>query len=142
MPANFTELSRQTVQDFLRTVVIVDDRPTIEPPDLPATTLKTPARVVAEEPAERAEPPKVSASKEDIHDLPIEKFTNGFADIGVFATVVKPDKDGMNEFVQSFVRDKSLGARSDVLILDWVLHQAKQGEKTLEIIESLTASGA
>ena len=68
----------------------------------------------------------------------MKEFSERFAAVGLFCTVLSPDKEKIDEFVAQSVGESGLANRADVVILDWVLHSFKEGQKTLEIIESLT----
>jgi hypothetical protein len=154
--SNFAEMSKQIAKGFLRSVLVVDDHPVFEeeevveklqPPDLvveaageaaapttPASALASPAVADPTPPVE----PSAAAETSDPHTLPFNKFSDSFAEVGMFCTVLSPDREHLDEFVTNSVAESGLANRADVVILDWVLHGFKEGEKTLEIISRLT----
>jgi hypothetical protein len=140
--SNFDEMSRQIAKDFLRSVVVVDDNPVfegeevvgkLEPPDLVVEAPPTEPTMAA------AAVPPTSAS--DPHSLPFNKFSESFATVGIFCTVLTPEKEHLDDFVAQSVGESGLANRADVVILDWVLHGFKDGEKTLDIIGKLASVG-
>ena len=75
-------------------------------------------------------------SKRD-HALDGKTVIDVFARIGVVCAVVRPTKEeleGLTDFVMN------VGANADVIILDWVLHDSRFGERTLELIQRIVAS--
>ncbi|MGC2160736.1 MAG: response regulator receiver domain [Silvibacterium sp.] len=76
------------------------------------------------------------SSKRD-HTLDGKTVIDVFARIGIVCAVVRPTKEelaGLSDLVMN------VGANADVVILDWVLHDSKFGERTLELIERMVAS--
>jgi hypothetical protein len=138
MLSNFDEMSRQIAKDFLRSVVVVDDHPVFEDEEvvgkleLPDLVVEAPASETSTD--EAAVPP---APTIDPHTLPFNKFSESFATVGIFCTVLTPEKEHLDDFVAQSVGESGLANRADVVILDWVLHGFKEGEKTLDIIGKL-----
>jgi hypothetical protein len=134
----FDQLSRRVASKFLSTVVVVDDQAllaisgTSESP----RALKTPGR----QGAGNAGPVELAVSTTDsAHQLDAKKLTDSFARIGVVCSVLRPGEQEMGDLEKVLA---PVFAGSDVVILDWVLHEFKQGEKTMEIIkEMLRSSG-
>jgi hypothetical protein len=159
---NFDEMSRQIAKDFLRSVLVVDDHPVFEeeevvgklqPPDVVVEAVQSPApegetktsstegvlpSAAAVGPSPEPVVPPVEAG--DPHTLPFNRFSDSFAALGMFCTVLTPEKDHLDDFVSQSVGESGLANRADVVILDWVLHGFKEGEKTLDIIGRLAQS--
>jgi hypothetical protein len=73
------------------------------------------------------------------HQLDAKNLTDSFARIGIVCSILRPgaEETGFDKVIFAVT------AGSNVVILDWVLHEFKQGEKTVEIIkELLKSSGA
>lgn len=153
--SNFDEMSKQIAKDFLRSVVIVDDHPVfeeeevvgkLEPPDLvvevtendPTTAKATGPLPEGAVPLAAADPQALPPVPTDPHALPFNRFSDSFAAVGMFCTVLTPEKEDLDDFVTQSVGANGLANRADVVILDWVLHGFKEGEKTLDIIDRLT----
>ncbi len=158
--SNFDEMSRQIAKDFLRSVLVVDDHPVfeeeevvgkLEPPDVVVEAVESAAPegetkasstedVVPSAAAIGPSPETVAAPVEagDPHTLPFNRFSDSFAALGMFCTVLTPEKEHLDDFVTQSVGESGLANRADVVILDWVLHGFKEGEKTLDIIGRLT----
>ena len=79
-----------------------------------------------------------AASKRD-HTLDGKIVIDVFAKIGVVCAVMRPTKEELGDLPNLLA---AVGANSDAVILDWVLHDSKSGEKTLELIERLVKSAA
>ena len=71
------------------------------------------------------------ATAPDPHTLPFNRFSESFATVGIFCTVLSPEKERLDDFVAQSVGESGLANRADVVILDWVLHGFKEGEKTV-----------
>lgn len=135
--SNFDEMSRQIAKEFLRSVVVVDDNPVFEGEEV-VGKLEPPDMVVEPPPGESAGAiAVVPPSTPDPHSLPFNKFSESFATVGMFCTVLTPEKDHIDEFVTQSVGASGLANRADVVILDWVLYGFKEGQKTLDIIGKL-----
>jgi hypothetical protein len=65
-------------------------------------------------------------------------LTDAFAQIGVVCAVLKPEPNELDSFSETLCK---IAGNSDVIVLDWVLHEFKQGEKTLQLIEALLKGG-
>jgi hypothetical protein len=137
--SNFDGMSKQIAKDFLRSVVIVDDRPVFEEQEV-VGKLEPPDVVVEaiENDTTAAEATGPLAEAGDPHTLPFNRFSDSFAAVGIFCTVLTPEKEHLDDFVTQSVGESGLANRADVVILDWVLHGFKEGEKTLDIIGRLT----
>jgi Response receiver domain len=134
--SNFDGISKQIAKDFLRSVVVVDDHPVFEDEEV-VGELEAPDLVVEASPSETpaAEQP---ATAPDPHTLPFNRFSESFATVGIFCTVLSPEKEHLDDFVTQSAGESGLANRADVVILDWVLHGFKEGEKALDIIAKLT----
>ena len=124
----FDRVSRQVASEFLNTVVLVDDQALLGAPPISASPgqLRTPGRQGRA--AETAE--ANTTTNDSAHRLDAKRLTDGFARIGMVCAVLRPADQELNTLDQVL---KPITAGSDVIILDWVLHEFKQGEKTLEI---------
>jgi hypothetical protein len=119
------------VDEFLQTVVVVDDRAFDEVPDDTAA-------------ADDGAGPKpgvgrgvtdtlVVPSGHDEHELDAKAVTDAFAEDGLVCSLLSPGP-------QEDVSEKFLRAakRADLIVLDWVLHK-NAGRKTLKLVEKVLA---
>jgi hypothetical protein len=141
--SNFDEMSKQIAKDFLRSVVVVDDHPVFDDEEV-VGKLEPPGLVVESPSNEAATTDAIAqpAVASDPHTLPFNKFSESFATVGIFCTVLSPEKEHLDDFVTQSVGESGLANRADVVILDWVLHGFKEGEKTLDIIGRLAQNDA
>ncbi len=135
----FDQVSRGVASRFLNTVVVVDDQallaasPTSERPGV----LKVPGRQGGPSSGRATESPTPTA--DSVHWLDAKALIDSFARIGIVCAVLRP-KDQEIGTLESIL--SPIAAGSDVVVLDWVLHEFKQGEKTIEVIKKLlTLSG-
>jgi hypothetical protein len=108
---------------------------------LPAKASDPPPEAVvlpSEASGPQAQADVLTAGTADPHTLPFNRFSDSFAAVGIFCTVLTPEKEHLDDFVTQSVGESGLANRADVVILDWVLHGFKEGEKTLDIIGGLT----
>jgi hypothetical protein len=135
----FDQLSRRVASRFLSTVVVVDDQAllAISGSSESPRALKTPGRQGGGGNAGSVE--SAASTTDSAHRLDAKKLTDSFARIGVVCSVLRPEEQEMGTLEKALA---PIFAGSDVVILDWVLHEYKQGEKTMEIIkEMLRSSG-
>lgn len=132
----FDQLAQQVAGEFLSTVVIVDDQavltpsPTSESPHV----LITPQRQGGPSDADRG---PLAGSTDPAHRLDAKKLIDSFSSIGIVCAVLRPS----DREIESFDRVLPPIAEScDVIVIDWVLYEFKQGEKTMEIIRHLLES--
>jgi len=134
----FDRLSRRVATEFLNTVVVVDDQALLAP----STTsehprpLKTPARQGR---GSSSSEEQATPTTDQAHRLDAKTLIDSFAQIGMVCAVLRPDEPEIGTLKNVL---SPITAGSDVVVLDWVLHEFKQGEKTIEIIKKLlNASG-
>src|SRR5712692_663937 len=149
-PTNFQSSSVDIAREFLRSVLVIDDQAS-EPETDGVSELKPPERVMGSKSERKAstkeQPPETKIgstpssenvqekeeTNRDTHALSIKEFSDYFAEIGVFCTVLKPAPDELDQLIAESLEEHGLANRADVLILDWVLHSYKEGEKALEL---------
>jgi hypothetical protein len=131
-PETFEEHILEIVDEFLQTVVVVDDR-----------AIETSSEELASREPVEAQPrsgrgravTSLTAIPEggDDHCLDAKAVTDAFAESGLVCSLLSP---GLEEEVA----DKFLMAakRADLIVLDWVLHK-NVGSKTLELVEKVLA---
>jgi len=133
--SQFTLSCQNVASDFLASVIVVDDRARLSPgPEIATPTiLKVPGRQA------RAVVDNVlnPLPEEGAHGLDAKSLIDQFATMGMVCGVLRPDKEDVENFQTKFAVAIE---RADVVILDWVLHDYKNGECTLEIIENLHKS--
>jgi hypothetical protein len=160
-PADFREYSQNVVRNFLQSIVVVDDRAYFEKTEssVRPTVLATPARpsftgaarAKAEGGSERAattsqgsletEPEIEEAktaeetSEDRAHEMNAKQLIDSFADRGIACAVFRPSKF---EFDQLDKRVHALVGWSDVVMLDWVLHEDTEGKKVKQLIAEIT----
>ena len=132
----FRDLSKEVVERFLHTVVVLDDGAFIEPETTP---------VVVREPDETTSVPEdehretaLEASGGVVHTLDGQALITKFATLGLVCAVLAPrvDEDASDATLRA-------SRRADIVIIDW--HLGDEGKKALNIILRLikedTAAG-
>ena len=132
----FDRLSRRVASEFLNTVVVVDDQALLSVSTAGAgpRVLKTPGRQGGTSDASLESP---AAGTDSVHRLDAKKLIDSFARIGVLCAVLRPQEQEIETFAGTL---SPITVTSDVVVLDWVLHEFKQGQKTMEIIKDLLKS--
>jgi hypothetical protein len=167
---DFRQHSESIVRRFLQTIVVVDDRaffhpeeslgptePVISPirPRFTGTPESLPAQ--QEEPAvteaeitgdsslevkepsiDQAETPK-ETSKDRAHVLDAKYLIESFAERGMVCAVLRPQDFEVEHLDKKIY---PLAVRSDIVMLDWVLHQDVEGTKVTELIAEMTKKAA
>jgi hypothetical protein len=131
----FSQFSKGIASEFLASVIVVDDRArlTSMPEEEQPTVLNVPGRR-GQVPSQT---PIANPSGNGAHSLDAKALIDQFAMIGMVCGVLRPSEDDVDNFQTKF---SAAMERADVVILDWVLHNSKNGERTLEIIRSLHKS--
>jgi Response receiver domain len=133
MPSSlsFTEWSKDVAAGFLANVLVVDDRARLAGNDEVAkpTALITPLRQAGTAGNEETAPRENGA-----HSLDAKALIDQFARLGIICGACRPGQDEIDSFPKSYFR---VIERADVVILDWVLYEFKNGQKTLELIREL-----
>ena len=149
-PQGLIDLAVPNATKFLQTVVVVDDRARIEPErhrqDGIVTALTPPGSYDAVlTPSSESDPEsslelqsdlvslqgQVSTTMDDPEILDAKTLIDEFAALGVACAVIRPtdDDENLNNAIK-------LSERSDIVILDWILHQ-DNGRKTKELIKDI-----
>jgi hypothetical protein len=167
---DFRQHSESIVRRFLQTIVVVDDRAFFHPgeslgptqpvisPTRPRFT-GTPESLAAqqEEPTvteaeitedsslevkdpsiDQAETPK-ETSKDRAHVLDAKYLIESFAERGMVCAVLRPQDFEVEHLDKKIY---PLAVRSDIVMLDWVLHQDVEGTKVTELIAEMTKKAA
>jgi len=131
--ASFSEWSKDVAAEFLANVMIVDDRARLSAGDesVKPTALVAPPRQGATVPARGETGVSVANGA---HSLYAKALIDEFARHGIICGVFCPAEGQIDSFPKDFF---SVIERADVVILDWVLHEYKNGEKALEILREL-----
>lgn len=133
MPSlEFDRRLRRIVDEFLQTVVVVDDRglPRDSPPP---TELAEPDELVGGAPAPGG--PGITRLKEptgtnaDSHDLDARELIDAFASAGMVCSILDPDE-------AVGVRLTKTAARADLLVIDWWMNGTR-GERACELIRDV-----
>ena len=133
---HFDRLSRRVASKFLSTVVVVDDQAVLAR----SSATEQPRRLHS--PGRQAGETKTSSQPstsglDAAHRLDAKRLIDRFAERGVLCAVLRPQEQELDSLDRVLSR---LAAVSDVVILDWVLHEFKQGQKAIEIIKELLKS--
>lgn len=130
--AEFDKMLRQIVDDFLQTVVVVDDRG-IPQDSPPPSELADPDELIggAAAPGGTAitklkEP---TGPKADTHDLNARELIDAFASAGMVCSILDPD-DAVG------TRLTRTAARADLLVIDWWM-RGTRGECACELISEV-----
>ena len=126
-PKDFAGRSRQVVETFLQSVVVLDDRAYFQPPpEGPTEPLRSPAYDVLSGSSHES-------VDEVFSDVPLDAkaVIDGFADLGSVCAVLRPlptEPYGP--------RVSKAAARSDIVVLDWKIADS-YGEETLDVIRRI-----
>lgn len=140
----FAEISRSVTEDFLHSVVVVDDQAylhtsekvgaLVSPPARGGRrrtpeTLPSPTELLGGEPEERRR-----------HDLDAKTLTDAFAVAGLVCAVLRPTYgDGGQRSLE--LRTDRATQRADIVILDWRLRDGEEpGTTTLALIDTIVDS--
>ncbi|WP_435233156.1 response regulator receiver domain [Micromonospora aurantiaca (nom. illeg.)] len=133
---DFFELCRRAAQEFLQTIVVVDDRATYGRPDV-VTTLDSPdyepVRDIDEFESEFSDHDLGSGSSLDVSAL-----TDASADIGLTCAVLRPEFKEQHDGTLDR-RLTNVAKRADVLVLDWQLNDETRGEAALRLLQEVAA---
>lgn len=131
-PAEFRSRSREAIESFLHTVVVLDDLAEMPRTEGEPAADPTPGGITS---------PGYPASTEPTDDIPrrdprrvplkAELVIDGFAEIGSVCAVLKanPD-DGFQE------RTVKAARRADIVILDWTIH-GETGAEALRVLREI-----
>ncbi len=119
-------LNYEFVKRFLRTAVVVDDRPYMESErsDGPKREIVIPDRRT---PAPQSRPDPSTAGRSSKHDLNARSVMDSFAELGVICGIVAPSQSDMNVM-----------RKADIVILDWLLKE-DDPEYALKLLDGLLA---
>lgn len=167
--ADFRQHSENVASKFLQTVVVVDDRAYFtrsESSRKPTTLKKSPVRPrFTGAPVEAASKSKdntdnestegflgvgtdpviedattAEETSEDIaHELNAKYLIESFAEKGMVCAVLRPSKIEVGKLDKKFY---PLAERSDIMMLDWVLHNDTEGKKVKELIGEMTKTSS
>ena len=125
-PTGFHSRTRDVVESFLRTVVLLDDLAVM------STSTIEPKGAAASAPLSVPDYPQSPTPKDDIlrRDpqgvrLDADAVIGGFADIGSVCAVLNPAPG--DEFRERTVKT---ALRADIVILDWKIHDSVGGRST------------
>lgn len=129
---SFDEHVRRIVDEFLETVVVVDDRAFSHGERTPSPESDTHDAAVPGGRAVRqvhVEPAAERDQLDDEHDLNPKAVTDAFAEDGLVCALLSP-KPGEN------IDGKLLttARRADLLVLDWVLEAGDEGQKARDLL--------
>ena len=133
-PPTFLSYTRNVVESFLQTVVVLDDLAVMSPIDTEqmsaavSGTIEVPNYPGPSLPAPTLEPDGSAAIGARLDATAV---INGFADIGSVCAVLSPAPN--DEF-----RDRTIKAahRADIVILDWKIHDSV-GDKALSVMRDI-----
>lgn len=132
-PATFQEHILSIVDEFLQTVVVVDDRAFED--EAGADEIDNGEDEEAHSGRARGvEPGLREPAEPDPHDFDPKAVTDAFAKDGLVCSLLSPSPG--EDVDEKFLR---AAQRADLVVMDWVLHR-DEGRKTLELIEKILAS--
>ena len=134
VPSEFRALSRQALESFLQSVVVLDDRPEMAAgqesgADAPAGALTEPGYPQSTEP-----PDPVSDRRAAGAPLDAAAVIAGFADIGCVCAALSAARGP--EFRARAVR---AARRADIVVLDWTIEESI-GDEALEVMQEILES--
>ena len=128
----FRSRSREVVDSFLQTVVVLDDLVEMSSSlkglsaDSPSGTIETPEYPALPRPAGSA----AAMDPQDV-SLDAQVVIAGFADIGSVCAVLTPGPD-----VEFRERTVKAARRADIVILDWKIHESF-GDTAMEVLQEI-----
>ena len=135
-PQSFQALSRDVVQGFLQTAVVLDDEAFIPPqPAVGSLVEPDPDISTPEPPPDDDEAPGQTGDRPPGNSLDAQALINSFAGYGMVCAVLTPwkDLDGDDATVNA-------SRRADIVILDW--HLGDQGQRATRIIRQIATEDA
>lgn len=146
---SFQSLSRDVTQNFLQTVMVVDDQAFYEEFDgnLKDDTssiikINKPPKIEIGKKVKNIEESVPSpliypkADEKHVHKLNAKILTDAFADMGIACSVIRP-KDNKETDLEK--RVLNLAQKSDIVIFDWILSgDDSQGKKISNFISKIT----
>ncbi len=135
-PQSFQALSREVVQGFLQTAVVLDDEAFFSPqPTVDALVEPDPEISTSESLPDDDEALDQTADRPSGNSLDAQALINSFADFGMVCAVLTPWKDdgGKGTTINA-------SRRADIVILDWRL--GDQGQRATQIIRQIAADDA
>lgn len=144
---NFEDTSTKIAQEFLQSVLVVDDR-AFDEQDQPDVTgdLEAPGRSDSNESTlatsvdtkeqQPSTEPEDEARDDEVHNFKPELLINEFSTWSLFCSVLSP-KGGDFEALSSQVSPAA--KRADIIVFDWVLDPGGSGEgqETLQLINQI-----
>ena len=131
-PTGFQSRTREVVESFLRTVVVLDDLAVM------SKVTAEPAGAAASGPLSTPDYPQTPTPKDDTPrrdpqgvGLDADAVINGFADIGSVCAVLNPSPG--DEFHERTVK---AAQRADIVILDWKIHESV-GDAALNVMRNI-----
>lgn len=130
----FSQRTIDAARDFLRSAVVVDDQPYLEPAQSPAAISGAEDPTIGDLPV--AEPPPAE-DDELAGQLDVEAVVRAFGSLGIVCAVIKPSKDESPP--DQVVLNAAAGA--DLIVLDWELYR-DDGARATDLIRSLATRPA
>ncbi|VFQ46897.1 response regulator receiver domain [Desulfoluna butyratoxydans] len=138
----FFKYSKEIAEDFLSTVLIVDDQAYFEDPNPVKPKLvvtPTSRKAGSKSKVDKTSPVPTENNQEDSvgksHDLDAKKVINSFAQKGILCTVIKPDEEELKCLDRTVI---PLCNNADLIILDWELSQ-KSNSTALSLVKDAMA---
>ncbi|MFI6809903.1 response regulator receiver domain [Streptomyces luteogriseus] len=132
--ADYRDLCIRAAQEFLHTIVVVDDRATYGEQEKVTQLV---------EPSFGSSSTEFSDEPDDFEpgnaSLDVSVLTDASADMGLTCAVLRPTQDEQDNGTlhRRLVR---AARRADVLVLDWQLNDASDGQAALELLSEVTAA--
>jgi len=143
--SDFFNKSKKVAEDFLQSVVIVDDRADFGPDwkEAKVKKLVTPQQMHSlksdqdnDESVESEQKHESTEPKEDAaYSFNAKLVIDSFAEKGIVCSVLRPDEADKKTLVDTISK---LATAADIIILDWSLHQ-DNGKKLKEILKRIVA---
>ncbi|MFI6851763.1 response regulator receiver domain [Streptomyces sp. NPDC050416] len=131
---NYRDLCIRAAQEFLHTIVVVDDRATYNEQEKVTQLVEPEFGGASDEPLEELAPEFEPGGT----TLDVSVLTDASADIGLTCAVLRPNQDEQDDGTldRRLVR---AARRADVLVLDWQLNDAGDGQAALRLLSEVTA---
>ncbi|MFJ4629130.1 response regulator receiver domain [Streptomyces sp. NPDC088847] len=131
---DYFDLCLRAAQEFLQTIVVVDDRATYGEPDEIAGSLTAPTSGSSRDDEEVDEDPEYDLGSGSTLD--VAALTDASADLGLTCAVLRPRTAEQHDGTLDRRLTKA-AQRADVLVLDWQLNDEPGGEAALRLLSDV-----
>lgn len=133
LAADYRDLCIRAAQEFMHTIVVVDDRATYGEQEKVSQLVVPSSGITSTEFVDESDDFETGNASLDVAVL-----TDASADIGLTCAVLRPTQDEQDDGTLN-KRLVTAARRADVLVLDWQLNDAGDGQAALELLSEVAA---